>query len=273
MKSSEKNRYQNAFTVCNVSLDSVVSDMFGKSASAIATYLISDEEFDAKHCVSLLKGSLKKKADDVLQSVEGYSISDNQKIRIGLIKDHLAYIDKMIERIDACIDTIVKKYEASISLLCSIPGLKRASAITVISEIGVDMMQFGSSKRLCSWAGLAPGNNRSAGKKKSVHILRAGVYLKPALVEVAHAAVLNKKNPYYAKKYAQISRRRGKKRAIIAIARMILTAIYALLSTGETWNPVDLFKVDMPEKLKEKHLSKAISHAIRFLQAHGVIPI
>ena len=109
------------------------------------------------------------------------------------------------------------------------------------------MSQFGSSKRLCCWAGLTPGNNESAGKKKSVRISRAGVYLKPALVQVAHAAVKDKANPYYALKYERIAKRRGKKRAIIAIARMILTAIYMMLCTGEVWNPVDLFKIDMPE--------------------------
>lgn len=174
MKNSEKNRFQNAFTVCNVALDSVVSDMFGKSA------------------------------------------------------------------------------------------------ITIISEIGTDMNQFGSSKCLCCWAGLTPGNNESAGKKKSVRISRAGVYLKPALVQVAHAAVKDKNHPYYALKHERIAKRRGKKRAIIAIARMILTAIYSLFSTGEVWNPVDLYKVDMPENLKEKQLAKAIRQATRFLEKQGL---
>ncbi len=270
MKSSEKNRFQNAFTVCNVALDSVVSDMFGKSAAAITDYLTSDEDFNAQHCVSLLQRSLKKKADDVLEAIEGYEITPEQKTRIGIIRDHLHYIDALISRVDACIDVMVQKYEDYITLLCTIPGIDRSSAITIISEIGVDMAQFGSSKRLCCWAGLTPGNNESAGKKKSVHISRAGVYLKPALVQVAHAAVKDKSSPYYALKYERLTKRRGKKRAIIAIARMILTAIYAMLSTGEVWNPVDLFKVDMPEHLKEKQLRKAINQAIRFLEAQGL---
>lgn len=105
---------------------------------------------------------------------------------------------------------------------------------------------------------LTPGNNESAGKKKSVRITRAGVYLKPALVQVAHAAVKSDKSPYYKQKYERIMKRRGKKRAIIAIARMILTAVYQMLSTGEAWNPTDLFKIDMPEPLKEKQKEKAM---------------
>ncbi len=270
MKSSEKNRFQNAFTVCNVALDCVVSDMFGKSATAITDYLTSDKVFDAQHCISLLQRSLKKKADDVLEAIEGYEITAEQKVRMGIIRDHLHYIDKLIDRVDACIDVMVQKYEGYIALLCSIPGVDRSSAITIISEIGTDMAQFGSSKRLCCWAGLTPGNNESAGKKKSVRISRAGVYLKPALVQVAHAAVKDKSSPYYALKYGRLSKRRGKKRAIIAIARMILTAIYSMLSTGETWNPADLFKIDMPEHLKEQQLAKAVKQAVRFLQTHGL---
>lgn len=271
MKSSEKNRFQNAFTVCNVALDSVVSDMFGKSATAITDYLTSDEVFDPAHCVSLLQHSLKKKADAVIESIEGYSITNEQKERIGIVRDHLSYIQNLIKRTDSCIARMVEKHENAITLLCTIPGIDRNSAITIISEIGTDMNQFGSSKRLCRWAGLTPGNNESAGKKKSVRISRAGVYLKPALVQVAHAAVKDKKSPYYRLKYEKLVKRRGKKRSIIAIARMILTAVFALLTTGEVWNPVDLFSIDMPESLKEKQLAKAISQATRFLEKQGLV--
>lgn len=270
MKSSEKNRFQNAFTVCNVVLDSVVSDMFGVSATAITDYLASDESFSPDHCVSLLKRSLKKKADLVLESIEGFSIASEQKERIKIIREHHNFIESLITKVDACVNTMVEKYDSQIDLLCTIPGIERNSAITIISEIGVNMGQFTSSKRLCCWAGLAPGSNESAGKKKSVRISRAGVYLKPILVQVAHAAVKDKNNPYYALKYERIAKRRGKKRAIIAIARMILTAIYSMFSTGELWNPADLYKIDMPEHLKEQQLAKAIKQATRFLEKQGL---
>ncbi len=107
----------------------------------------------------------------------------------------------MIEKLDDKLDKMVAPYESAIKLLCTIPGVERASAITIISEIGTDMSQFANSKRLCCWAGLTPSNNESAGKKKSVKILRAGVYLKPALVQVAHASVKSNKSPYYKNKY------------------------------------------------------------------------
>ena len=269
MKSSEKNRFQNAFTVCNIGLDSVVSDMFGKSATLITDYLLSEDTFNPEHCVSLLQRSLKKKADSVLESIEGYQITKEQKLRMNTVRSHLTYIENSIKYLDNTIDSMVAPYDSLITLMCTIPGIERNSAITVISEIGNDVSLFGSSKRLCSWAGLTPGSNESAGKKKSVRISRAGVYLKPALVEIAHCAVKSTKSPYYKNKYEKLVKRRGKKRAIIAIARMILTAIYNMLSTGEVWNPCDLFKIDMPDELKAKQEEKAVTQAIKFLKKRG----
>jgi len=270
-KSSEKNRYQNVFTVCNVALDSVVSDMFGKSAASITDYIVSSDTFDPDHCVSLLQRSLKKKADEVVASIDGFQMTSPQKTRAKMVKEHYDYLLEHIQKIDTVIDDLVKPYESAINLLCTNPGIKRPSAITVISEIGTDMSHFGSSKRLCRWAGLTPGNNESAGKKKSVKITRAGVYLKPALVEIAHAAVKSTKSPYYKLKYERILKRRGKKRAIIAIARMILTAIYHMLSTGEVWNPSDLNQIDMPLELREKEVRKSLCYAAKLLVEHGLI--
>ena len=123
MKNSEKNRFQNAFTVCNVALDSIVSNMFGKSATAITDYLTFNEVFDVQHCFSLLQRSLKKKADDVLASIEGYEISPEQKYRIGVVRDHLYYIEKLIERVDICINAMVEKYDGAIRSFALFPAL------------------------------------------------------------------------------------------------------------------------------------------------------
>ena len=270
-KSSEKNRFQNAFTVCNVALDAVVSDMFGKSASSITDYLISSASFNPEYCSSLLQKSLKKKAAAVVESIEGYQMTQEQKERIILIRSHLEFIQQSIEQLDKKLDKLVVPYESAMTLLCTIPGVDRSSAITIISEIGTDMTQFASSKRLCCWAGLTPGNNESAGKKKSVRITRAGVYLKPALVQVAHAAVKSNESPYYKVKYERICKRRGKKRAIIAIARMILTAIYNMFITGEEFNPSDLYKIDMPQEMRDKQKERAINQAIKLLVSQGLI--
>ena len=272
-RSSEKNRFQNALTVCNVALDSVVSDIFGKSATSVIDYLLqqSDNSINHEEISSRLLRSLKKKSESVIESIEGYQMTESQKYRMRLVHAHMDYITSTISDIDSMIDSLVEPYENAVQLLCTIPGVDRNSAITIISEIGTDMTQFSNSKRLCCWAGLTPGNNESAGKKKSVRITRAGVYLKPALVQVAHAAVKSNKSPYYKAKYERIMKRRGKKRAIIAVARMILTAVYHMLSTGEAWNPTDLYKIDMPEPLKNKQKEKAVKQAMKLLIAEGLI--
>ena len=272
-KSSEKNRFQNALTICNVALDSVVSDIFGKSATSVIDYLLeqSDNSINHEEISSRLLRSLKKKSESVIESIEGYQMTESQKYRMRLVHAHMDYITSTISDIDSMIDSLVEPYENAVQLLCTIPGVDRNSAITIISEIGTDMTQFSNSKRLCCWAGLTPGNNESAGKKKSVRITRAGVYLKPALVQAAHAAVKSNKSPYYKAKYERIMKRRGKKRAIIAVARMILTAVYHMLSTGEAWNPTDLYKIDMPEPLKNKQKEKAVKQAMKLLIAEGII--
>ena len=272
-KSSEKNRFQNALTICNVALDSVVSDIFGKSATSVIDYLLKqpDNSINHEEISSRLLRSLKKKSESVIESIEGYQMTDAQKYRMRLVHAHMDYITSTISEIDSMIDSLVEPYENAVQLLCTIPGVDRSSAITIISEIGTDMTQFSNSKRLCCWAGLTPGNNESAGKKKSVRITRAGVYLKPALVQAAHAAVKSNKSPYYKAKYERIAKRRGKKRAIIAVARMLLTAVYHMLSTGEIWNPTDLYKIDMPEPLKNKQKEKAVKQAMKLLIAEGLI--
>ena len=276
-RSSEKNRYQNALTVCNVALDSVVSDIFGKSSTSIIDYLLeqSGTSIDHEMIASKLLKRLKAKEDAVIESIEGYQMTDSQKYRMHLVRAHMDYITAAINDVDSEIESLIVSdpdYENAVELLCTIPGVKYDSAITIISEIGIDMSQFCSSKRLCCWAGLTPGSNESAGKKKSVRITRAGVYLKPALVQCAHAAVKSDKSPYYKKKYESLVKRRGKKRAIIAIARMILTAIFQMLTTGETWNPCDLYKIDMPEALLEKQKQKAIKQAQKLLIREGLLP-
>ena len=272
MRASEKNRYQNAFTVCNLTLDAVVSDMFGKSAMAIENYLLDTDVVDPEFCVSLLQKKLKKKSAEIIEAVEGFNMTQEQKERVRIIQGHFADIDKRISQIDEIIGRLTAEYEGTISLLCTIPGIDCRLAITIISEIGTDMSEFGSSRRLCSWAGLVPGNNQSAGKKKSVRITRAGVYLKPALVEAAHAAVkATEKSPYFRIKYEKIMKRRGKKRAIIAIARMILTSIYAMVSTGEVFNPSDLLKYDMPEELLKKRTLAEAKDAVKLLVSLGLV--
>jgi len=271
MRASEKNRFQNAFTVCNLTLDAVLSSMFGVSATNILDYLMKTDNIDPAHCASLLRGRAKEKADKIADAVEGFAMTDAQKTRVNIIQSHFTTIDELLARLDCEIAQLIAPFESQIALLCSIPGVDRDTAITIVSEIGTDMKQFSSSKRLCRWAGLTPGNNESAGKKKSVRITRAGVYLKPALVQAAHAAVKCTSQPYYRNKFERISKRRGKKRAIIAIARMILTAVFHMLSNGEYFNPCDLANADVPDSIRKSRLLHSVRSAVDLLVTLGVV--
>ncbi len=269
-RSSEKNRYTNALTVGNCKLDMVFSDIFGKSSSDIINIILNNDNFSNDDILNCLRKNCKSSHEDVLNSITGISFEISQKQRIKIIQDHINYLTKMIDMIKEIINQLVSPYEDYIELLCTIPGINRNSAITIISEIGTDMKQFSSHYKLTSWAGLAPGCNESAGKKKSVKISRAGVYLKPCLVEVAHAAIKDQKCPYYANKYNKIVKRRGKKRTIIAIARKILVAIYHMMLTGETFNPSDLASIETNDNDRMKYTKNNFKQDIKQLLSLGL---
>ena len=129
------------------------------------------------------------------------------------------------------------------------------------------MTQFETDKQLCCWAGVSPANNESAGKKKSVRINKAGQYLKPVLVQCALAAIKNK-NSYFGQKYTKIKKRRGHKKAIIAIARMMLVSIYHMILTGEKFNPSDYESFKNPKQPREKNIY-TVETALDFLKSQG----
>ena len=269
-RTSEKNRFTNALTVGNCKLDLVFSDIFGKSSQAIVDTILDNDSFSDEDIINCLRKNCKSSREDILSAISGISFTYEQKLRIKLVKDHIGYLTNEINNLRDIINKIIAPYEEYINLLMTIPGIDRNSAITILSEIGIDMSQFSSHYKLASWAGLAPGCNESAGKKKSVKISRAGVYLKPCLVEVAHCAVKDKTNTYYANKFNKISKRRGKKRAYIAIARKILVAIYNMLLTGEVWNPRDLANNETSDKDRLKYTKNNFKQSLKQLLSLGL---
>lgn len=270
MTSSEKNRYQNALTVGNCKIDLVFSDVFGKSASSIINLILSNDSYSDEEILSKVHKGCKSSNIDILDAVHGTQLTDIQKSRIRIVEEHMNHLKSLQSKISDLIESMISPYEQYIDLLSTIPGIKRKSAITIISEIGIDMSQFSNHHRLSKWAGLSPGQNESAGKKKSVRISKAGVYLKPCLVEVAHAAVKDKQTPYYAIKFEKIKKRRGKKRAYIAIARKILVAIYHMFSTGESFNPKDLGDVETPTKQRINYISNNFKQSVKQLKSVGL---
>lgn len=270
IRSSEKNRFQNALTVGNCKIDLVFSDVFGKSASSIVDTILSDEPYTSEDILSKVHGRCKSSDEDILSAVEGTDLNHYQKSRIRIVQKHMEYVDSLLDEIQHHINIMVSAYENYIQLLMTIPGVSRKSAIIIISELGIDVSQWSSHRKLAAWAGLAPGCNESAGKKKSVKISKAGVYIKPCLVQVAHAAVKDKNCDYYADKFSRISKRRGKKRAIIAIARKILVAIYHILKTGEVFNPSDMADVETTKQQRIEYIKNNLRNAFNQLSRTGL---
>ena len=169
--------------------------------------------------------------------------------------------------LDSLILSVAEKYLPQLNLVMTVPGIQSFAAIGILSEIGVDMSVFPTSKHLCSWAGLTPQNNESAGKKKTTRIGRAGAYIKPLLVQCALNAIRKKSNPEIRNRYLNLKKRRGHKKAIIAIARMLLTAIYNILKKNEPYNPELYSKSDAPPTNREV----SIEEAIFILQRQGYL--
>ena len=244
---SEKNRIQNSLTVSNIMLSSVVSDTFGVSSMKIINHLLdnpNDVTFDVS---SMLHGRMKASSEAVSKSING-NLTKPQADKMRVCFSHYDHIETCIANIESAVLELAKPYMESVELILSVPGIKDVfTAIAILGEIGADMSVFTSSKHLCSWAGLTPQNNESAGKKKSVRVSRAGVYIKPLLVQCANAAIKSKECPYFKTRFDQIKKRRGHKKAIIAIAHMLLNCIYHMLSKNESFN-YDLYKSDSKPK-------------------------
>ena len=266
MRSSEKNRYQNCMTVSNIALANVLSDAFSKTADDIMGHLTSSGVFDEELCKTLIRKSAKKKTELILDSVRGCSVEADQKFKMIVSRNHISFLDEMIFKTELELYVRIKPHYQLIETVTQLPGISELSAALIIAETGIDMSVFETSKHLASWAGLSPANNESAGKKKSVRISKAGQFLKPLLVQCALAATMDKKEPYFAIKYQRIKKRRGHKKAIIAIARMMIVCIYHMLKTGESFNPSDYEDFQNPAPRKQAFTEQ---NAIKFLLEQG----
>lgn len=239
--SSEKNRLQNCLTVSNIQLGNVVSDTFGKSSLKILDKILEnplDTSFDIK---PLIHGSMKSKIPNLELAIDGY-ITPEQAGKLKIIKKHFENLESRKEELEKLILALAAPYQQELDLILTAPSFKNIfSAIGIIAETGVNMDAFPSAKHLCSWAGLTPTNNESAGKKKSVRVSKAGCYIKPLLVQCANAVVKSEKHPEIRNRYLRLRKRRGHKKAIIAIARMLLSALYNMIKKKEPYN-ADLYR-------------------------------
>lgn len=266
VNTGEKNRAQNCLTVSNVKLDDVFSNVFGKSATAITTRLIEHpgESFDVTPYVD---GRCKTPIPDIQAAIDG-SICPEQAGKLQIIRRHMSNLDYCRAELESLVLGIAEKYLPQINLVLTVPGISDPFiAISLIAEIGVDMSVFPTAKHLCSWAGLVPQNAESAGKKKTTRITHAGAYIKPLLVQFAVTLTKSEKHPEIRNRYLALRKRRGHKKAVIAISRMLLTAIYHILKKNEPYNP-ELYRCsDQPPA----HREVSVEEAVYILQRQGYL--
>jgi len=254
-------------TISRIRIDCVLTDPFGKTATNIMNYLLSDKPFKEDECRALIDGRVKASKDEVMDSIKGFHILEEQKFKMAHAKSHMDFINQSINEIEAELYRRSRPYAVQIKRIATVTGITELSALFIISEIGADMAVFESDNHLASWAGLTPQNNESANKKKSTRCSKAGQYLKPLLIQCALAAVKSKKEPYFAIKYQRLAKRRGKKKALVAIARMMLISIYHMLIDNEDFKPDDYEAIVNPPKQKQVTLN--LTNTLQFLREQG----
>ena len=267
MITGETNRAHNCLTISNFKLDDVFSDIFGKSSRSITEQILQHpgEYFDV---APFVHGRCKTPIEEIQAAVDG-AISNEQAVKLRQCLSHIDELEMHKTEIEREILRLSEKYEDALSLIRTVPGFDKnpMTAIQVLSEIGGDMSVFPTAKNLVSWAGCCPRNDQSNHKIKSTRISRAGSYFKPVLVQVANALIKSKKNPEFAIRYRRIKARRGHKKAIIAICRMILTAIWHILSDLKPYTPEGFLA---PPSVNESKVLTT-SQALNLLKQRGYV--
>ena len=267
MLTGEKNRAQNCLTVSNLKLDDVFSDVFGKSSRSITEYILAHpgEAFDVTPFVDK---RCKTPIEEIQAAVDG-AVSPEQAIKLRQCLDHIDELEKHKAEMEREILRVSNPYLDALELIRTVPGLDKNpfTAIQILSEIGGDMSVFPTDKHLVSWAGCCPRNDQSNFKIKSTRISRAGSYLKPVLVQVANALIKSKKHPEITERYRRIKSHRGHKKAIIAICRMLLTAIWHILTDLKPYSAEGYLA---PRPVKEDKVLTT-SQALSLLKLRGYI--
>jgi transposase len=259
-RARQHNRIQKVLEGANIKLGSVVSDVMGVSARDMLNAIAEGEE-DPEKLANFARRTMKKKKEELELALKGY-INPHQRLMLKTILKHIDFLTEQIEMLDEEVAQRVSKYQEDIERLDSIPGIATRMAEQILSEIGTDIKkQFPSAAHMCSWAGLVPGHNESAGKRKSAKTKKGNKYLRSALTEAAHS-VRGSKN-YLGALYRRTASRKGKKRAGIVVAHAMLRISYYLLTRKEMY--VDLGE-DYFDKQKEQSI---VRHSLRRLESLG----
>jgi transposase len=258
-QAAERNRLLKLLESANIKLASVASDVFGASGrlmlQALAKGIASPQEM-----AELAKKKLRNKIPELQLALEG-KVEEHHRFLLQLQLDRLKAVEEDLVKLEQRIQQKLEPYAAQLALLDEIPGVDWTLAAVIIAEMGVDMSVFHSVSQLAAWAGVCPGNNESAGKRKSSRVPRGNIYLKAALVEAANAAS-RAKGTYLRDKFFRLKARRGYKRAAVAVAHKVLVSIYHMLSQQVSYNDLGDLYLD---KLNKHHLTRNLVHRLQRL--------
>jgi transposase len=262
-RAREANRLHKALEDTGIKLDCVASDILGKSGRLMLDALVAGTT-DPGVLADLAKGRLRSKIPALRESLEG-RFDHLHAVWIGAILNHLDFLDEQITSLTEAIGEQIAPFEAAVELLCTIPGVQRRNAECIIAEIGVDMSVFPTDKQLASWAGQCPGNDQSAGRRRSGKTRHGSKWLDWALEQSAMAAIRTN-DVYLAAQYARLRPRRGHKKALGAVKHSILIACWHMLSTGELYVDLggDYFRKRDPERITKRLVAQlqALGHQV-----------
>jgi transposase len=259
---AEKNRIQKVLELANVKIGNIVSDVFGVSGQAMVKALLSGEDIPPEELADMAKRRLRQRIPELIETLRGHQMNDHHRWLIEQSVEHAVLLDRQIEHLEEKIQQKLAGYQKQNELLQTIPGIKEMTAACILAEIGPDMSPFATSKKLCSWAGICPGNNRSAGKSKHSRIKKGNRFLMAALVQAGCAAARERDSLFQRQFHRWISHL-GRAKASVAIAHSLLRIVYVVLQRGVGYERPE------PGRVHEMEQAKLIRHHSKRLRQLG----
>ena len=259
-KATAANRVQKVLEDANIKLASVATDVLGVSGRDMPGALIAGED-DAAKLADKARKRLRNKIPALQTALRG-RVTEHHRFQLRLLLDHVTHLEGLIGRLGGRIEAVMAPFAEAVERLTTIPGVEQRAAEVVIAEIGPDMSQFPTAEHLASWAGMCPGNDESAGKRKSGKTAKGSRWLRQILTQAAWAAS-HTKGTYLAAQYRRLAARRGKKRALVAVGHTLLVILYHLLKDHTTYAELG---GDFLERLEPDQLTR---HLVKRLEKLG----
>ena len=254
------NRLQKVLEDANIKLAGVATDVLGVSARAMLDALVSGQS-NVETLAQLAKGRLRAKIPELEKALRG-KFGAHHSFLIGEQLSHIDYLDEAISRLSQQIGERLGPFHQQLALLDTIPGVNQQTAEALVAEIGLDMNRFPTAQHLASWAAFCPGHKESGGKRQSGKTRKGNRWLKRTLTEAAHGAC-HTKDSYLASQYHRLSGRRGKKRAVVAVAHSLLVSAYYVLKRQQAYQDLGSNYFD------QLHRERLQRHLIRRLETLG----